>query len=153
MYPAASVYLWYISVYTHTYTHPSRRVTLWFFFLIFEYNFYYFMCLCMSAHHHTCGIRGLLAGLSSLLLQCGFWRLNSGLVPGSIYQPTIYFFFPFFIRYLAHLHFQCYTKSPPYPLTPTPLPTHSPFLALVFPCTGAYKVCKSNGPLQFIFLN
>jgi hypothetical protein len=57
------------------------------------------------------------------------------------------FFFPFFIRYLAHLHFQFYTKSPPYPPTPTPLPTHSPFLALVFPCTGAYKVCKSNGPL------
>jgi hypothetical protein len=58
-----------------------------------------------------------------------------------------FFFFPFFIRYLAHLHFQCYTKSPPYPPTPTPPPTHSPFLALVFPCTGAYKVCKSNGPL------
>ena len=55
--------------------------------------------------------------------------------------------FPFFIRYLAHLHFQCYTKSPPYPPTPTPLPTHSPFLALAFPCTGAYKVCVSNGPL------
>jgi hypothetical protein len=57
------------------------------------------------------------------------------------------FFFPFFIRYLAHLYFQCYTKSPPYPPTPTPLPTHSPFLALAFPCTGAYKVCVSNGPL------
>jgi hypothetical protein len=56
-------------------------------------------------------------------------------------------FFPFFIRYLAHLHFECYTKSPPYPPTPKPLPTHSPFLTLVFPCTGAYKVCKSNGPL------
>jgi hypothetical protein len=59
---------------------------------------------------------------------------------------NISLFFHFFIRYLAHLHFQCYTKSPPYP-PPTPLPTHSPFLALVFPCTGAYKVCKSNGPL------
>jgi hypothetical protein len=57
------------------------------------------------------------------------------------------YFFSIFIRYLAHLHFQCYTKSPPYPPTPTPLPTHSPFLALAFPCTGAYKVCKSNGPL------
>jgi hypothetical protein len=57
------------------------------------------------------------------------------------------FFFHFFIRYLAHLHFQCYTKSPPYPPTSTPLPTHSPFLALAFPCTGAYKVCVSNGPL------
>jgi hypothetical protein len=30
---------------------------------------------------------------------------------------------------------------------PTPLPTHSHFLALAFPCTGAYKVCMSNGPL------
>jgi hypothetical protein len=30
---------------------------------------------------------------------------------------------------------------------PTPLPTHSHFFALAFPCTGAYKVCKSNGPL------
>jgi hypothetical protein len=26
-----------------------------------------------------------------------------------------YFFHFFLIRYLAHLHFQCYTKSPPYP--------------------------------------
>ena len=31
--------------------------------------------------------------------------------------------------------------------SPTPLPTHSHFLALAFPCTGAYKVCLSNGPL------
>jgi hypothetical protein len=60
---------------------------------------------------------------------------------------VLIFFFHFFIRYLAHLHFQCYTKSPPYPPTPTPLPTHSPPLALVFPCTGAHKVCVSNGPL------
>jgi hypothetical protein len=35
----------------------------------------------------------------------------------------------------------------PHTLTPTPLPTHSHFLALAFFCTGAYKVCKSNGPL------
>jgi hypothetical protein len=30
---------------------------------------------------------------------------------------------------------------------PTPLPTHFHFLALAFPCTGAYKVCLSNEPL------
>jgi hypothetical protein len=30
---------------------------------------------------------------------------------------------------------------------PTCSPTHSHFLALVFPCTGAYKVCRTNGPL------
>jgi hypothetical protein len=64
-----------------------------------------------------------------------------------------FFFFPFFIRCLAHLHFQCYTKSPPYPPTPTPLPAHSPFLALAFPCSGAYKVCVSNGPLKALVSN
>jgi hypothetical protein len=30
---------------------------------------------------------------------------------------------------------------------PAPLPTHSHFLALVFPCTGAYKVGKTKGLL------
>jgi hypothetical protein len=70
----------------------------------------------------------------------------------NLFKPPLFsgnggFFFPFFIRYLDHLHFQCYTKSPPYPPTPTPLPTHSLSLALAFPCTGAYKVCLSNGPL------
>jgi hypothetical protein len=30
---------------------------------------------------------------------------------------------------------------------PTPLPTHSHFLALVFPCTEAYRVCRTKGPL------
>ena len=62
-------------------------------------------------------------------------------------KVSVFIFFPIFIRYLTHLHFQCYTKSPPDPPTPTPLPTHSPFFALAFPCTGAYKVCVSNGPL------
>jgi hypothetical protein len=57
----------------------------------------------------------------------------------------------FLIRYLFHLHFQCYPKSPlhappPTPL-PTPLATHSHFLALEFHCTEAYKVCMTNGPL------
>jgi hypothetical protein len=35
----------------------------------------------------------------------------------------------------------------PHTLRPTSLPTHSHFLALAFPCTGAYTVCVSNGPL------
>ena len=30
---------------------------------------------------------------------------------------------------------------------PAPLTTHSYFLALAFPCTGAYKVFKTKGPL------
>jgi hypothetical protein len=53
----------------------------------------------------------------------------------------------FLIRYLFHLHFQCYPKSPPHVPPPTPSPTHFHFLALAFPCTEAYKVCTTNGPL------
>ncbi|EDK98350.1 mCG146876 [Mus musculus] len=53
----------------------------------------------------------------------------------------------FLIRYFPHLHFQCDPNAIPMHTPPTPLPTHSPVLALAFPCTGAYKVCKSNGPL------
>ena len=33
------------------------------------------------------------------------------------------------------------------PSHPTPLPTHPCFLALAFPCPGAYKVCKTKVPL------
>ena len=38
-----------------------------------------------------------------------------------------------------------FQKSPIPP--PTALPTHSHFLALVLPCTEAYKVCKTKGSL------
>jgi hypothetical protein len=61
---------------------------------------------------------------------------------------SFFFFMIFLIRYFPHLHFQCYPKSPPYlPPTPPHSPPHSHFLALAFPCTGVYKVCKANGPL------
>jgi hypothetical protein len=55
--------------------------------------------------------------------------------------------YTFLIRYLFHLHFQCYPKSPPH----APPPTHSHFLALAFPCTEAYKVFTNNGPLFPLF--
>ena len=58
-----------------------------------------------------------------------------------------FYLFLFFIMYSFHLHFQCYPKSPPHAPPPTPPPTHSHFLALEFPCTEAYKVCTTNGPL------
>jgi hypothetical protein len=41
----------------------------------------------------------------------------------------IFLFSIFLIRYLAHLHFQCYTKSPPYPPT-HPLPLFGPGVPL-----------------------
>jgi hypothetical protein len=50
-----------------------------------------------------------------------------------------------FIRYFLHLYFKCYPKSSLYPTRPVPLPTHSHFLALAFPCSGAYKVCTTKG--------
>jgi hypothetical protein len=37
--------------------------------------------------------------------------------------------------------------------SPAPLPTHSHFLALAFPCTGAYKVCKTKGPFFLMMAN
>jgi hypothetical protein len=55
------------------------------------------------------------------------------------------FFLFLLIRYFLHLHFQCYPKSPP-KISPL-LPPHSYFLALAFPCTEAYKVCKTDGPV------
>ena len=44
-------------------------------------------------------------------------------------------------------------KFPIHSLRPAPLPTHSRFLALAFPCTGAYKVCKTKGPLFPVMAN
>ena len=41
--------------------------------------------------------------------------------------------------------FQMLSQKSPIPLPPTPLPTHSHFLALVFPCTEAYKVARPRG--------
>jgi hypothetical protein len=59
---------------------------------------------------------------------------------------TLSFFFQFFIRYFLHYISNAIPKVP-YTLThPAPLPTHSHFLALAFPCTGANKVCKTKGP-------
>jgi hypothetical protein len=120
------------------------------------------MCVCMHMDIHTEARRWYKVSLLSLSgpsrqsvslnLELTFsqlvWKAERPrtLFPLPSLEPG-FFFFPFFIRYLAHLHFQCYTKSPPYPPTPTPLPTHSPPLALAFPCTGAHKVCVSNGPL------
>ena len=40
-----------------------------------------------------------------------------------------------------------FSKFPILSLHPAPLPTHSNFLALAFPCTGAYKVCNAKGLL------
>jgi hypothetical protein len=63
------------------------------------------------------------------------------------YYLILFFCFVFLISYLFHLYFQCYPKSPPPTPPPTLPPTHFHFLALLFPCTEADKVCTTNGPL------
>jgi hypothetical protein len=47
-----------------------------------------------------------------------------------------------FLNYISNA-----SPKVPHALPHSPLPTLSHFLALAFPCTGAYKVCVSNGPL------
>jgi hypothetical protein len=58
----------------------------------------------------------------------------------------ILFFKVFLLRIFLNYISNAIPKVP-HNLPPTPLLTHSHFLALAFPCTGAYKVCLSNGPL------
>jgi hypothetical protein len=71
--------------------------------------------------------------LISGLLFCFFER---------IIQPRYFFKLGIFLVYI----FNAIPKVP-HTHPRSPLPTHFPFLALAFPCTGAYKVCKSNGTL------
>jgi hypothetical protein len=68
--------------------------------------------------------------------------------PVPVFLPPFFFFFLFLflIGYFLCLHFKCYPKSTLYPAARhAPLPTHSHFLALAFPCTEAYKVCRPRG--------
>jgi hypothetical protein len=65
------------------------------------------------------------------------------------FQTYIYFFSLeiIFLLGIFFIHISSAIPKVPHTLPPTPLPTLSHFLALAFPCTEAYKVCKTNGPL------
>jgi hypothetical protein len=76
-----------------------------------------------------------------------FFSFSFYILQKSLRSNSFFFFFLFLIRYLFHLHFQCYPKSPPHAPPSTSPPSHSHFLALAFPCTEAYKVFTTNGPL------
>ena len=55
----------------------------------------------------------------------------------------VLYFFSFFYYVFSSITFPMLSQKCP----PTPLTTHSHFLALAFPCTGAYNVFLTNGPL------
>jgi hypothetical protein len=63
--------------------------------------------------------------------------------------PTLFYLFIYLFIYLFGIFFMYISNAiPKVPQPPpTPLPTHSYFLALAFPCTEAYKVCTTKGPL------
>jgi hypothetical protein len=59
------------------------------------------------------------------------------------FRSQTFFLLLIFLNYISNA-----IPKVPHTLPPTSLPTHSHFfLALAFPCTGAYTVCVSNGPL------
>jgi hypothetical protein len=62
-------------------------------------------------------------------------------------DTNIRIFFLFFLLGIFLIYIFNAIPKVPHTHLPNPLPTHSPFLALAFPCTEAYKVCKSNGHL------
>jgi hypothetical protein len=65
---------------------------------------------------------------------------------GNILFFSILFYFVFLTFSLYT--FQMLSRKFPIPSPcPAPLPTHSHFLTLAFPCTGAYKVFPTKGPL------
>ena len=77
-----------------------------------------------------------------------FWA-NIHLSVSTYHVCSFFFplFFPFFKLGIFLIYIFNVIPKVPHTQPPNPLPTHCPFLALAFPCTGAYKVCKSNGPL------
>ena len=66
--------------------------------------------------------------------------------PQCLSGPLFFFLFKYFLLGTFLIYISNSIPKVPH-TTPTPLPTHSHSLALVFPCTGAYKVCMTNGPL------
>jgi hypothetical protein len=101
------------------------------------------LCMCfifvlICGWAHVCGrtkanLECCLSELSTFLtvVSSVFFFFYFVFLPSSTHSLSSFFIFYFIIRYIFHLHFQCYPKSPP----PAPPSTHSHFLALAFSCT------------------
>jgi hypothetical protein len=105
-------------------------------------------------------VRGTHFGRLTLLLTPAnfFWRLWAHALicinthtytckQTHMHTHTHEYFFFFILLGIFLIYISNAIPKVPHTLPPTPLPTHSHILALAFPCTGAYKVYKSNGPL------
>jgi hypothetical protein len=66
--------------------------------------------------------------------------------PLHVFWPLGFFLF-LFSFFLLGIYFIYISSTIPEVPAPAPPPIHSHFLALVFPCTEADKVCKTSGPL------
>jgi hypothetical protein len=64
-----------------------------------------------------------------------------------VFHLFIYFLIFFFLLGIFFIYISNAILKVPRTLPLTLQPIHSHFLALVFPCTEAYKVCKTKGPL------
>jgi hypothetical protein len=81
-----------------------------------------------------------------VLLNVHFSKIGQGGKINTIKQGS-WVFSKIFLLGIFLIYISNAIPKVPHALHPTPLSTHSHFLALAFPCTGAHKVCKSIGPL------
>jgi hypothetical protein len=79
-------------------------------------------------------------------LWCFSWK--DWLYPQEPYAIRILsLIFKYFLLHIFLNHISNAIPKIPYTLPPLPYPPIPIFLALASPCTGAYTVCMSNGPL------
>jgi hypothetical protein len=68
--------------------------------------------------------------------------------PATQDRSLLFFHFIYFLLGIFFIYISNAIPKVPHTLLPTSLPLHSHFFALAFPCTEAYKVCKTNGHNQ-----
>jgi hypothetical protein len=125
-----------------------------FIFKIFNASFlFFYVYWCFASTHVWVRVWHSLELELQTVVSCHENVRNSTQVLWEISQCSFFFFFfNVFLLGIFLIYISNAIPKVPHTLPPTPLPTHSHVLALTFPCTGAYKVCKSNGPLFPVFL-
>ena len=115
----------------------------------FEYRWLYSWCqkpwqfsvLGFHSVHRKCLVEFFVQICSNDFVKTLF-QIECKVIPYLFVCLFVYFKLGIFLIYISNA-----IPKVPHTIPPTPLPIHFHLLALSFPCTGAYKVCKSNGPL------